>query len=472
MTKEKSRYIIGMLLSAVGNLFGMAASLVTIMVAARIVTKEELGSFFLVLMVIQFASVLGDLGMRNTTIQALSGTEAEELEHTSHYMLTMNLFVSVLAMFIVTASLPLLYRIWPYAEFERHAWLAAPAAFLMINFQMANSLLVGARRFGVLSTVNGGIEVLRAILSIVLLFAGLGVAGLIWSLIISRVVGIVLIWLTIPSQFSIAFRHPRSGQLLRFGIWLYGCSVVSVITMRAADTLLVSYMGPAALAIYSAAMQLPRALQRVFESIRPVVLGYVSMQARSGASLLVSEMRVVSGLLALGAAVLLAVSEPLMTLLYSKEYGSGVDIMRILSVWIVVSIINYYLIISLIGKGSAREAFIITLPQVMVMLVATVLLVPRFGGQGAAVAMAVTAIVGNFLACYFVVDSDRTLFRALSATLLRAIGPPSLMCLLIVKVSDTPLVIFALLGVTIIVLLLLGAVNLKDWKNLYLALKQ
>jgi O-antigen/teichoic acid export membrane protein len=472
MIEEKSRYITGMLLSAGANLLGMAASLITIMVAARVLTKEQLGAFFLVFMVTQLASVLGDFGMRNTAIQKLSKINEMELKAISRFFFTISLLSSIFVLIAVVVILPLLYRIWPYTEFERHAWYGAPIAFLMINFQMASSLLIGARRFGVLSAVNGGIEISRAVLSVSFLLAGFGIAGLLWSLIFSRIIGIGLIWLSIPSQFGIKFRHPNSQEMLKFGGWLYGASVISVITQRTADILLASLLGPAALAIYSTAMQLPRTLQRVFESIRPVLLGYVSSKVHSGASLLISESRVISGMLAVGATFLIAFSEPLLTLLYSQNYISGVDIMRVLSFWIAVSIVSYYLILSLIGKGRARAAFIFTLPQLLLMLLSTVLLVPQFKGVGAAVALAVTALSGNVIACHLLAAKDSSLFRILISTLLRAFVPPGLMCLIVILINDTFLINIALLVATIGILFMLGAITSNDIKNIAFAIIQ
>lgn len=59
MDKIKAQYLLGVVLSGGANLLGMGASLLTIMVAARLLSQEELGSFFLLLLVAQVTALFG-----------------------------------------------------------------------------------------------------------------------------------------------------------------------------------------------------------------------------------------------------------------------------------------------------------------------------------------------------------------------------------------------------------------------------
>ena len=139
--------------------------------------------------------------------------------------------------------------------------------------------------------------------------------------------------------------------------------MLSVVMVKASDFILATYMGPAALAVYSAAMQLPSALQRVFESIRPVLLGYASSGQEHDPTRLAESIRIGAGVLALAATILIGLTQPLMTLLFSHDYEGGTLIMQGLCVWTATSIVNYYFSITLIGIGHPRKAFLLVLPQ-------------------------------------------------------------------------------------------------------------
>lgn len=308
-------------------------------------------------------------------------------------------------------------------------------------------------------------ETLRAILSIGGLLIGFGVGSLLWSMIISRLIGIGLAWTWMPFVFIPQFHHPQRSQIFKFGGWLYGCSLMSVAMVRTADTLLTTYLGPAALAVYSAAMQVPSALQRVFESIRPTLLGYVSSQGNAGPNPQARLIRMMSALLAVAATGLIWLSSPLMTLLYSEKYAMGVHIMQALSVWAVFTVINYLYSVILIGNGQSRAAFLLTLPQFVVMLIAATVLVPRYQGFGAALALLVTAFIGNLVGAWLL-GADGTERRGLAVGFLR-VAMPLLVCLgLVVNVPQSFVIEFGLACLAILLLVITGALLGDDVKVL------
>lgn len=470
MNVAKHHYLRGMALSTVATLVGMAASLATIMMAARMVTKAELGAFFLIMIVVQFATALGDLGMRNAAITILSREDCSNLNRTSQYLQTINLISSLVAAVTVAALLPYLKRIWPYPEFASNAWLAVPAVLSTISFQMTNSLLAGSGKFGMLSAVNGAVEIIRTMLSAVGLIAGFGVEGLLWSVTISRIAGIGATWITIPRQFGITLRHPEGAKIVRFGGWLYGCSIISVVALRTADAVLSSFVGPAALAVYSAAMQLPNTFQRMFESVRPVVLAYAASSERGRSDAVVTELRLVTSMLATAAILLIALSNELMILLYSAEYGTGGEILRMLAVWICVSIVNYYFVIAMTGFGLVRDAFLVIAAQAVVVVVASLICVPLLGGEGAALALVVTAAAGTYLACDVLAHKKGIALSELNGVLLRAIGPVIIMWVTTKILEDNIYTNLLIAIITISMLIKSGALRPSDMRQLLAAL--
>ena len=472
MEHSKAHYLSGILISAGGNLIGMAASLVTIMVAARLLSKDDIGAFFLVMVVVQCMALLSDFGFKNTAIKYLSSLPAQSSEFikTARYLLTLTVATSLVSCLALWPLAPLLKSLWSYESFYGHLVYIAPIAFLTTVLQIVTSLLVGAKELKRLSALSAGIEVLRAVISTGGVIAGWGVSGLLWGIIISRVVGIGAIWASMPSLFVFTFRHPRKADLLKFGSWLYGGSLMSLLIVRCSDVILATYMGTVALAVYSAAMQVPTILQRVFEAMRPALLGYVAAYRDCEASQQTETIRIVTAVLAVAATLLMAISSPLMTMLYSEEYQEGIPIMRALSVWIAFALVNYFYSIVLIGTGRPKSAFVLTVPQLIVILVSTPLLIPHYEGLGAAMALIATAFLGNVVGAKLIAGTDTHMWYAILLNFVRAAIPVLLFLTIAALVKLSFFSMVGLSGATLALLIALRVITTNDIITLRVAL--
>ena len=216
MESHKAHYLSGMMLSAGGNVAGMAASLVTIMAAARLLSKDDMGAFFLVMVVVQCVSLLSDFGLKNTAIKSLSSLPAESGEFilTARFLLTMTVATSFIVCLGLWPLLPFLKSLWPFESFHQQLAYIAPIAFLAAVLQIATSLLVGAKELRKFAAVSAGIEVLRAMISTGGLMAGWGVGALLWGMILSRIFGIGIIW----ASCSTDFKRIEASELSKSGV--------------------------------------------------------------------------------------------------------------------------------------------------------------------------------------------------------------------------------------------------------------
>src|SRR6185437_10720265 len=239
-------------------------------------------------------------------------------------------------------------------------------------------------------------------------------------------------------------------------------SLLSAGMVRCADAMVTTYIGTAALAVYSAAMQIPTVLQRVFESTRPALLGYVAAHHDSSDRQQAETMRILTAGLSVATIVIIVFSGPLMTVLYSEQYTSGTCIMQTLSVWMDFSLVNYFYSIILVGRGQSREAFIQTVPQLLIMLVSTSLLVPLYEAVGAASALVITAFLGNLIAAKIVAGDDRDAWWVLTMNFIRAAVP---LLLFLIVVSQMKLDFFSLMtlgGAMVAVLIVLKVLKTSD----------
>jgi O-antigen/teichoic acid export membrane protein len=141
-----------------------------------------------------------------------------------------------------------------------------------------------------------------------------------------------------------------------------------------------------------------------------------------------------------------------------------------LSVWAAFTIINYLFSIILIGNGQSKKAFLLTLPQLFMIVVSTSLLVPRYEGFGAAVALIATAFLGNIFGTRMVAGDDKSACHVLTMVFLRAAVPLLLLLIAAPLAKDSFLLLVGFACIAIALLIAVKAITLNDIKALHAAL--
>lgn len=433
--------------------------------ASRLVSKAELGTYFIFLMVAHLSCAAGEFGISSSAIKFLSSITVEsEKERTANTILSMRYGLMVLVLGAQTIVVPLLMRLWPTEEFRSIAWLVIPYTTLLVSYTIGSAVLAGYHLFSVFSVVAVVDGVLRAAFSVMALLFGFGLKGLVYSLIASCLVSCILIWYRLPFRVRLFYERERVMQVVRFGGFIYGSYLVNMGTSRAAEALLATFAGPAAVAIYGNAMRVPALLLRTFDSIRPVVFSYASSQHEENRRASVNLVRVFAGLLAVPAGVVIVLAGVLIPLVFSDRYAACVPVSRMLVFWVVLSMTNYYFVISLLGANRAVTVFALSVVQFIVTVSGHMLLIPRLGEMGAAISMTIVASVAVVMSLYFLVGREMMVGRLVA--LLRSVLP--LLLLLLVVQQSNPHILLGLghLTIFLVVLLAIGAVKLSDVRTL------
>jgi O-antigen/teichoic acid export membrane protein len=69
---HKGHYLRGMLWSAVSNTIALAAAILPVSYASYILTMEQMGAYYLMLVIMSFVSVFGGMGLREAGIKFIS----------------------------------------------------------------------------------------------------------------------------------------------------------------------------------------------------------------------------------------------------------------------------------------------------------------------------------------------------------------------------------------------------------------
>ncbi|MCW5698612.1 MAG: oligosaccharide flippase family protein [Rhodospirillales bacterium] len=415
----------------------MIASMVVIMVAVRVYEKEDVGAYFLVLMVANMAHTVCRMGLGNTAIRYLASEKGSAYVDTARFLVTANTVLACVAVLLLLVLQPLMLWIWPSEAFQALWFYCLPIAWLRMLFLMGQSMLAAERRFVALTMCTGGSEILRLALTIALIALGEPVESLFIGTVVAYFIFDLGMAYLLRRYLRPRLSHQRWAEMLRFGGMLQGSSVINLIANRFVEGLLASYLGTAALATYSTAMQVPRQMVRAFDSQRPVLLGLVSSLKVSEEEARLHLFRFTGGLLTITAAVLIAGAKPLVVLFYTEKYLESVPIMQILVFWITVNLLNEMMGILLMGLGRARSLFQLSILRLVVMTGFGYWLISTYQGVGGAIALLLTSLVVAFFSSLLMTTENRALHRryvgaylkvmvllAASTAVVLLLGPP------------------------------------------------
>ena len=428
MNSGKAHFLRGIIWSSGGSIVGLGVSTLTVLVGVRVLSKDQLGAYFLVSLIAQFGQIFGDFGLRNTIIRFLASAYGQERVSISQYLFTLRGIATLFVCSAIAVLTPLFLYLWPSNEFAKIVWYSVPLTAVLLEFQMGQAILTAYQMFGIMSIITASSEIIRMILSLSLLYFGFGSSALLLGLILSRIVALAYMWAIKPFPVRLRIRHPQRVHLLKFSGWLQVSSLMSFLNARMADTFITTYLGTALLAVYSTAMQMPSVIQNLFEAIRPVVLGYVSsLEKKTAVEHSVIAVRLIAGVVAIPVAMVIGISEPLIKLVFTTKYIDAVPVAQLLFAWCAFGVVNYYLALALIGLGRVKTVFLLTLPQGVIMLAGCVLLIPRYHAVGAASSLVVTSIIGNLLVAGAIVQGNRSAYARLCWAFFRSAIPVALL---------------------------------------------
>lgn len=460
-------YLRQMAWSSGASAIGMLASIIVLSVSAHVLGRDALGTYYLVLLAMALASGIADLGLRNTAITKLSVAGDFEFLRTARFLWTVSVLGAATTALFGALLLPLMGEEWAAENVRSVAWPMAAIVFFNSLFLTGGAIMVGAKKVRTLSTITAASELIRLVVSVSAVLMGYGVESLLYALLLSRLLGVGMILNAYPGLLRPAFTAPDARKLLRFGGVLYSTSLISLATFRLADTLLARLLGPAGLAVYSTAMQFPALMQRGFDSIRPVLLSYISSQGRDAAEAAVESVRLLSGLLAVASVLVICFSEPLILLGFSDEFRQSIPVLRVLAAWSSVSLVNYLLTVTLTGMMRGRGVLALAMPQLVIMIPLCLLLVPAYEALGAAGSLLITSVVGNILGFYLLAKDrgDRLFVRFVWAFGRSAIAVAGV--LLAAALTDSTTVLATTAIAALSWLLLAEAVRPKDFRFLW-----
>lgn len=234
----------------VSEVISGVSSLARSIIAARILAPADFGLMGIVLLTISILEALSKTGFKNALIQ-----RAENVDELLDVAWTWHVVRGLALGGLVVAASPFLAD-----------WYGKPVLFPLLAVSAAYVVLQGIQNIGTVFFSRDLdfkkvclINSLRAFISLGIYIPAIFIMENVWALLIGFIggalVGVVISYIAHPYRPSFEWNWTKAKQLLNFGKWITGLSVVGFITTEGDDVFVSKYLGATALGFYRLAYE-------------------------------------------------------------------------------------------------------------------------------------------------------------------------------------------------------------------------
>ena len=386
-TRVKRHALVRLSVDAIGR--GLNFGLVY--TAQRVLGPAAYGEFTYALAIGFVISTLADLGLNLIAAREIA-REPAQAEHLSSLVFTLKLGLAALA---AVCLVPIGLARPIETRFAVFALGLAMIASIFIDF--FGYVLRGLQRADLEAWLVLFMRVLTFISGLLALSAHGGLAALATAYLISVVVAVLLsVWWLRRRFVPLTLSHARAAQWrwLKEALPLGGAIVVSIVYTRLPIFLLDALRGPGEVGVYGVAQKLTEPLSffpaavlaAVFPALSAALAQHDIALTRSLRRRTVVVLSAAGGAVAVGG---LAVGPWLIEVLYHAEYIAAASVLQILTLTTLLTFLNYALTHFIVALGQQRLNFIFNMIILLIYLALGAILIPRFGANGAALAVLV-----------------------------------------------------------------------------------
>lgn len=403
-----SRFLGGTIATGFGKLSIVLVGFINLIITARMLSVEELGAFALLQVIANFLVELSSFGLHLAVPKFISGVEDEDEQirfaSTIFYFRVVTLIVTALIALLAHQAFANLFG----GSLMLNLVLYIPVLLILDGmWLLLATYLQGLLKFKVIGLVNfitSMLNFLGVILFVVVL--DMGVLGLIYARITSHILGYSYAFISTRIVPKLEFDMGILRKLLVFGFPLQVNYILTFIFLRIDTFIIGILLGPLQVGYYEIARKIPDSLEMIYDSFRQVYYPFVSKFHEQGEKKKFSEMlntstRLITFIVILGALIIFAFGDEIVTLLFSYQYLASVPAFFFLMIALALTLLDYTLGYSLVAIDQADKPPIINVVRTAVSFIGYLLLVPRLDITGAALATALGSLFAVPLNVFF-----------------------------------------------------------------------
>jgi teichuronic acid exporter len=352
-------------------------------VVARRLGPEGFGVFGIVAFVVAVPGMIAELGMKTALIRRPEALT--DLALVTSFTLRQIVVTLLVALLFVSA--PAIATLYPRVPPD-FAWLLRLLALdLYLRSWRATGevRLERALRFQPLAVSDVVGTVGYQVVSIGLILAGWGIAGLVWGVLVGNALRVLLLYHASGWPIRFALDPAATRELLRVGGAVQASEILSLAPAWVTPTLVAGLIGPAAVGFLNWASWNGRKPLEVLENVLRVSIPHFSRLRDDAAEVeRILERYLVASLLVCGLwlAVLCVAGRDLVTLVYTERWLPAVPALLLYAAAALLAAIRWIATSALVGLGRIRFIARLTSVTAVIAVVASIILVLRVGALG------------------------------------------------------------------------------------------
>ncbi len=402
-----------------GVFYSSSAATVTIitlfletMVAVRILETDCYGIYVLLLAMVNFSTMIIDLGVRTASTQLIASSKPERQFALVNSIVLFRLLTAGGASILLLASAHFLRYLNPSTTIIDYIIYIPAMMSLMSLDELFAGMLQGFHLYGHMAFAQTVRNTLRFLLSIFFLaVVKLGVLSLIYSWIISYSVAVIYQYLYIPTEKRLKIQQNLIKEVLHFGFPLQVSRFLYFVSGRIDILLLGSLAGVNSVALYDVATKIPVALSHFFNSYITVFFPKMSTllaeeKKEKANRLLEHSLRLSAFGLAFLALVAVLFGEEIITLMFSAKYTDSGFAFGLFMIALLVESTLHLMGYTLTSAGYPGRSLVENIARAVITTIANLLLIPFMGFLGSAWAKLLANCTSNPLLVWLLKKSN------------------------------------------------------------------
>lgn len=391
LAESTNSYLTNVSLKFAGGAAGFVLSTVSSVIVARTLGVSGQGTFALVVLIPTMIASLSSLGISNAN-GYLVGSRKHAVGALVGNSISLTAILTTLTGLLFWLAMPVTIRFLSESNVDKQtlglAFLIVPLSLMEMYL---NGILLGMERIAHLSIVSiarfGSLLVLTICLVIVL--RG-GVRGALFATIGSTVLAVAMqfFFLRNDTKIGVGLDWQALRDSLSFGVQAHLGTVVQFLSARLDVFVLNLFAGPSDVGLYSVATTVAGLLSYFPQAFGFVLFPRTASSDSETARQFTPKVARLSTLVTVVAVVgMFAVSGPALTLLYGEEYRPSLRPLWVLLPSAVLVGFSLVLFSDLAGRGKPYYGTIASIVSTLVTVGGNLLLIPRLGIVGAAIAV-------------------------------------------------------------------------------------
>ena len=437
-------------------------------VLAWLLTPEMFGLMGLASVVMRALNLFTETGIGPALIQ-----RQDNVDEAKHTAFTLRLGRGFLMAILTCAIAPFAASYYNEPRL-RDILLALSTAFAIGGFTNVDTVLLQKRLdFRALTLL----EIIVSVSNTIIVIALAWVLGSVWALVLSGILSAlvrsIFSFVVVPGQITLRFDLKIARELMRYGRYITGLTIVLFFTTEIANMVIGKMLGFEMLGYYTMAYTLANIPATHISKVASTVVfpAYSSLQhdAEKVRVAYLAVLRVVAGLALPAAAGLALLAPEIVRVAYGQKWLPMVGALQILSMLGAARAIGVVGGSMFNAIGKPNVSFYLTAAKLAVILAIIYPLTSRFGLEGAALAVALPQVIGDGLGLLMVQRQIGVSARESGGLLAQAVGSTAVMVLAVAAARrwTGPVGIMGLIGMVLLGAVVYGALRFREGLRLY-----